>query len=156
MEAALADGDVALAVRTVHTVKGTAGNLGAGALHQAARAVESALRDDGAQERPEGFEAFRAALDAAVAAVEGCLPRVETVPSAEGVSTDGLSAELARELAGKLRVAAEMGDVSAAEELARLLPDGSPWAVRIESLAGDFDTDGLASLAGELEEQNGG
>jgi hypothetical protein len=54
-----------------------------------------------------------------------------------------------------LRAAAEVGDVGALLEIARDLtsraPEFLPYQRRIERLAGEFDLDGVSSLAGELE-----
>ena len=62
---------------------------------------------------------------------------------------------MAREAAGRLREAAEMGDVSGltaiAEEMASRCKDFVPYQSRIAQLADDFDFDGILALANDLE-----
>ena len=63
---------------------------------------------------------------------------------------------LAREAAGRLREAAELGDVSAlaaiCEELAAKAEAFGPFQAKVAQLAEDFDFDGVLKLAEELEE----
>ena len=67
---ALEGGDPALARRLVHTIKGTAGNLGASALFDAAAAFESVVREDPGAALADPLALFAAALEETFAAIE--------------------------------------------------------------------------------------
>ncbi len=61
-----------------------------------------------------------------------------------------------REIAGRIRAAADIGDVGAlstiAADLESLSADYRPLSRRLASLADDFDLDGVGGLADELDE----
>jgi len=72
---ALQQGDVELAERLAHTLKGNGGNLGAKRLQQAALALESAIK--GRQACKEELERFSAELQRVIAAIPALLRRLE-------------------------------------------------------------------------------
>lgn len=67
----------------------------------------------------------------------------------------GISPELAKEAARRIKAAAEMGDVteliSIAEALKKRSESYEPISNRIIQLAEDFDFDGILQLAGDLD-----
>lgn len=86
----------------------------------------------------------------------------EADASAErGAVTDAdatLAPDVARELAGKLKNAAEVGDVmelaAIAEELKESAAPASPYAEKVGSLADAFDFEGVLALAEKLEKES--
>ncbi|MCX7627384.1 MAG: PhnD/SsuA/transferrin family substrate-binding protein [Methylophilaceae bacterium] len=68
LEALLAARDYPAAHRLVHTLKGSAGNLGAMELHAAAAALDDGLRQGRLD--PQALDRFRAALDSALQALQ--------------------------------------------------------------------------------------
>ncbi len=84
---------------------------------------------------------------------------VQPDPAPTVESTGELPPDLAKEAAGKLREAAEMGDVSGltaiAEEMATRSSNFAPYQRRIAQLAEDFDFEGILGLANDLEKMPG-
>ena len=147
---ALAAGDIGLAKRMTHTLKGLAGNLSATAVQRAAKAVDAGLKDPEAQKdlTVARLQALESALAEAALSVRAS-GSVEDVVHRYGDATP-LASGVADSAAMRLREAAELGDIEAAQDVAAALPSGSSWALRIERLASAFDTDGLLQLAEEL------
>jgi two-component system sensor histidine kinase/response regulator len=71
IRAALASGDLATAERDVHSLKGAAASLGAGALAEAAARVEQSLQTGSSGE--VALQQLEAALDAVVSAIRSKL-----------------------------------------------------------------------------------
>jgi CheY-like chemotaxis protein len=69
IRAALSAGDLDLAARLVHTLKGVAGNIGAAELASAARDLEVGIDDDGADVAPVLLESTQSHLDRVVSAL---------------------------------------------------------------------------------------
>ena len=151
----------------VHSIKGVAGNLAARELHAAAVGLEKLLKHADEKNPPpsesvnEALTAFEEQLELALQAVHS-LPLPEggqsLAPSAEPVAS--LPPELAKEAAGRLREAADMGDVSQlaaiADEFLARSAEFAPYKAKITQLADDFDFDGILILANDLlkEEEN--
>ncbi|HBD07358.1 MAG TPA: hypothetical protein DCZ69_03775, partial [Syntrophobacteraceae bacterium] len=102
------------------------------------------------------FSSFETLLDQALHAAQSLAPLVDkpvSAPSAEPAR--GVPSDVAKEAAGRLREAAEMGDVSGlaaiAEEMISRCQDFAPYRNRIVQLADDFDFDGILTLANDLE-----
>jgi len=75
IQAALAQDDVKAAERMAHTLKGLAGNIGAGGLQQKAGELEKLLREGAApRQGMEALEALQAALDQQLTAITAALP----------------------------------------------------------------------------------
>jgi hypothetical protein len=110
----------------------------------------------GKAELDAAFVAFRDALGRALSALEPLVPpsSAAAAPPAEGAA-GALPPTLAREAAGRLREAAELGDVSAlaaiCDELAAKSEAFGPFQAKVAQLAEDFDFDGVLKLAEELE-----
>jgi len=88
LRAALAGGDLALAERVAHTLKGTAGNIGASALEAEAAAVEAGLRDG----RPVAVELDR--LAGTLATFSGHLRAALPAPAQAAPAQAGAAAEV--------------------------------------------------------------
>ena len=81
MTAALTQGDVALAERLAHTLKGVAGNIGAKPVQVAAGVVERLIRDRAsAAETEPALRQAAAALGLLLAQLRDSLPRPESTP----------------------------------------------------------------------------
>jgi two-component system sensor histidine kinase/response regulator len=144
----------------VHNIKGLAGNLAATRLQTAAVEMEKLVK--GEQKSPskkklnQTFKELEKAIIQALEAVQTLGPKVEEKPSQP--SEDEMAAlpiEMAKDLMGRIREAAEMGDVtqikSSAEELKSKSDAFASFSDRIVQLAEDFDFGGISKLVGELE-----
>ncbi|MBI5608689.1 MAG: PAS domain S-box protein [Deltaproteobacteria bacterium] len=90
LRAELAAGDRAAAARRVHTLKGVAGTLGATHIHQAAVALEAALRDG----ETEWLHGLVDDLSDAIVALEGAVNLVPGQPPPAPIAADRKKAEL--------------------------------------------------------------
>ncbi|HEU4395340.1 MAG TPA: response regulator, partial [Planctomycetota bacterium] len=151
---ALAQGDREASVRHAHSVAGSAGNVGATALHGAAKGLEGALRD-GVTEHGPALAAVEREAAAALGAPAGA-PVPAAVSDAAG-SAAGPAAPVAevRARAAALREALGAGDLDAIESATRALkvlslPPGGAGAVKsVEAAAADYDFDRAAAALGE-------
>lgn len=147
----------------IHDVKGLAGNLAALELHAAAGELEKLVKNVDEKAPPSSeslnrrFTLFEGLLDQALRAVRSLEP-VADEPVSARMSDHGpgeLMPDLAREAAGRLRDAAEMGDVAGlravGEEMTSRSASFAPYRDRIAQMADDFDFDGVIALAGDLE-----
>jgi PAS domain S-box-containing protein len=158
---ALEAGDLKRAHSLIHNLKGLAGNLEATDLQTATvemeklvkKPSENTLTDDSLMPQ---FLKLEKALDLALAAVHtlGVSAVEETAESSEQ-EIAALPTELAKETAGRLKSAAEVGDVmkikSIAEELKTQSAAFAPVCDKLIQLADDFDFDGCLQLAAEME-----
>ncbi len=86
---ALAQGDRDTALRLAHTVKGLAGNVGAIVLQEAARHLESALKQpDDSAALPGLLEAFERALHTVIQTLDAHLPAPPEPPSPAAAALD--------------------------------------------------------------------
>jgi two-component system, sensor histidine kinase and response regulator len=145
----------------IHDIKGLAGNLGALALQAAVAELEKLIKPADEKNPPppdalkSAFAAFETRMDQAVRSAKIMGPlSAKPSPTPTVESTGELPPDLAREAAGKLREAAEMGDISAltaiAEEMASRSKLFAPYLLRIAQLIDDFDFDGILGLADDL------
>jgi CheY-like chemotaxis protein len=160
IRAALGQGDLEAAHQIIHTLKGVAGNLSAMDVAAPVRELEAAVKarlagEPASADREVALERLGQALKAAV----GSIRALETAAAGAGDTPapgrPRLAGEQARQLAARLREAAELGDVTALEGLAaelRTQPDvAGAYAQEIEDLAEAFDFEALLRLAEELE-----
>lgn len=145
----------------IHDIKGLAGNLAAHHLQEAAAELEKLIKHPDANNPPppdaitNAFVIFETRMAQALQSaryIESLEAMPAPSPSAE--STGKLPSDLAKAAAGRLREAAEMGDVSGmtaiAEEMTSLSKDFAPYLSRIVQLTDDFDFEGILELADEL------
>jgi CheY-like chemotaxis protein/HPt (histidine-containing phosphotransfer) domain-containing protein len=150
----------------VHSLKGVAGNLGATDLHAAATDMENLVKgaDKDKAPSPDVFEPTVAALEKALSEA---LESLQTLgpstadqaaePSAESMAS--AASALDRDVAKRLRDAAEMGDLNQLTKIADELKSQSesqvPFCDRIIQMAGDFDFDGIINIVNEIGETQG-
>ena len=158
---ALAAKDFDRAHSLVHNLKGLAGNLAADKLQAAAVAMEKLVKGQTAEtaahiELNRQLSALESALNEALDAVQTLGPRAESKAIEKtGNELPSVPAELARQAAGRIKAAAEMGDVLQVASIANALKSENksliPFCDRIIQLSEDFDLDGIINLAEELK-----
>jgi HPt (histidine-containing phosphotransfer) domain-containing protein len=159
IRAALGQGDLEAAHQIIHTLKGVAGNLSAMAVAAPVRELEAMIKAQlaggpASADQETVLERLGQALKASVDAIRALEPAA--AEAGDTPARPRLEGEQARQLAGRLREAAELGDVTALEGLAAALrtqPDGAgAYAQEIEDLAEAFEFEALLRLADELED----
>jgi HPt (histidine-containing phosphotransfer) domain-containing protein len=146
----------------IHDIKGLAGNLAALDLQASAAELEKLIKhaDENKPPSPEAitkaFLSFETRMAQALRSAQSLGPSApEPSPPPPAESAGGLPPDLAAEAAGRLREAAEMGDVSGlkaiAEDLALRSKNFTPYQGRITELAEDFDFEGILKLADDLD-----
>ncbi len=158
---ALDAGDFAQAHSLIHNLKGLAGNLAATDLQAAAVEMEKRVKGDPKKERSkeklnQTFNELEKTIDEALQSVQTLgLPVFEKPIKPPSETLAEIPPELAREAAGRIRDAAEMGDVtrikSIIEELNSKCDAFAPFGDRFVQLAEDFDFDAILKLASELD-----
>ncbi|MGB5748313.1 MAG: response regulator [Desulfobacterales bacterium] len=158
---ALAAKDFDQAHSLVHNLKGLAGNLAATELQAAAMRMEKLVK--GVDKKAPSSEQLNFRLSELDNALNQALESTQSldVSADENVSklSDGelsnIPAELAREIAKRIRDAAEMGDViqikSIAEELNSESDAVKPFCNKLIQLAEDFDFDSIQKFMLELD-----
>ena len=105
---ALDGGDIKLAYRIVHTLKGNAGQIGITALQKAAASVELALKDEKNLVTGEQLALLKKEIDAALSQLAVEMAALDEEPAQPQVQT--IDAQAARELFEKLEPALRMGN----------------------------------------------
>jgi HPt (histidine-containing phosphotransfer) domain-containing protein len=161
IRAALKNGDFEQAHSLVHNLKGLAGNLEATDLQAAAVAMEKLVKGQTAETVSD--QELNQELQDLENALEQALDAVRTLgPVAEKKTTEGtadkmafMSLELDQEVIGRIKAAAEIGDMAQIKSIAWDLKTESVAAAsfcdRIIQLAEDFDFDGIQNLMLELD-----
>jgi len=140
---ALAAGDREAATRHAHSLAGSAGNVGAEALHGAAKRLEGALRD-GAAEAAGELSAVEEGAASVLASPAPAAPGPAPAAPA-GAQGTGADASGARARAAALREAFATGDLDSIEAATAALralppPAGGAASLReVEAAAADFD-----------------
>jgi PAS domain S-box-containing protein len=157
---ALKTGDFQQAHSLIHNLKGLAGNLEATDVRTATVEIERIVKGQTAntvsiKELEQKYARLEAALGAALEAVGQLGPAVEK-KSAKNHDNQmtGMPSGLTKGVAGRIREAAEMGDVSQITEIAGELKgeSGSMASLGDEliRLAEDFDFEGIQSVVDKL------
>ena len=145
----------------IHNLKGLAGNLAATDLQAAAADLEKLVKDGppksvSGQELNQTFERLEDALQAALESVGALgtpLSEKPAKPTARTIAD--IPPELARKAAGRLREAAEMGDVTRIKTIVEDFQSESEAFVSIADrciqMAEDFEFEGILKIADELE-----
>jgi signal transduction histidine kinase/CheY-like chemotaxis protein len=136
----------------IHNLKGVAGNLSATALHDAAGALDQAVRNatiDLAAIQAR-FTRLTAALQEALMSAAMLAETAHVDKARPATNKAPLPHDLARQTVKELRKAIELGDVTALSEIAKTLPADSYFADKIQALGDAFDFDGLTALADEI------
>jgi two-component system sensor histidine kinase/response regulator len=145
----------------VHNLKGLAGNLEAKDLQTAAVNLEKTVKGVGKKTPPVKelklkFSELENALNQALESAQSL--SVSSEENARKLSNEEISnipAELAQDIAKRIRDAAEMGDVTTLDAIAEEIRTRSdscvPLSKKIIQLAEDFDLDGIRNLADDLD-----
>ena len=145
----------------VHNIKGLAGNLAATGLQASAVNLEKLVKGvdkkaPPAKELNLRFSELETALNQALGSAQSLdVSAEENVCKLSEEEIAAISAELAHDIAKRIRDAAEMGDVttlSAIAEEIRVRSDSCiPLSKQIIQMAEDFDLDGIQKLADDLD-----
>ena len=149
--------DLKQAHSLIHDLKGLAGNLAATGLQAASVNLEKLVRGVGkktppAQELKLKFSKLENALIHALESVQTLGVSAEDIICK--ISDDEISAipaELAKDIANRIRDAVEVGDITTLNAIAEEIKTHSdacvPLSKQIVQLAQDFDLDGIRTLA---------
>ena len=145
----------------IHNLKGLAGNLAATGLQAASVNLEKLVKGVGkktppAQELKLKFSKLENALIQALESVQTLGVSVEDITSIiSDEEIAAIPAELAQDIANRIRDAVEVGDVTTLNAIAEEIKTHSgscvPLSKQIVQLAEDFDLDGIQKLADALE-----
>jgi len=145
----------------IHNLKGLAGNLAATGLQAASVNLEKLVKGVGkktppAQELKLKFSKLENALIQALESVQTLGVSVEDITSRiSDEEIAAIPAELAQDIANRIRDAVEVGDVTTLNAIAEEIKTHSgscvPLSKQIVQLAEDFDLDGIQKLADALE-----
>jgi polar amino acid transport system substrate-binding protein len=159
---ALDDQDFEQTHSLVHNLKGLAGNLAATHLQTAAVELEKLVKGgqqkgSSTKELNRKFADLKKAIDRALRAVRALGPSASEKPAkAFSEALAELPSKQSKAAAGRIRTAAEMGDVTRIKAIAEELKTGSdafaPISNRFVQLAEDFDFDEILKLAAELDQ----
>jgi CheY-like chemotaxis protein len=161
IQKALADGDMHQVHSLVHNIKGLAGNLSAIRLQSAATEMDSLVKQSISGKRVEidplerCLERFISALEEVLASCRGLKGAAPDSAVQLNAGPDlSLPAELAKQTAERLRVAADMGNITELKSIAAALRRESDTYTEIgnliEQLAENFDLEGAEKLARDL------
>ena len=145
----------------IHNLKGLAGNLAAIDLQAASVNLEELVKGVGKKTPPAKklklkFSELENALNQALDSVQslGAFAE-EKVSKLSKEEIAAIPAELAHDIAKRIRDAAEMGDVTTLNAIAEEIKDQSgsciPLSKQIVQMAEDFDLNGIQKLAGDLD-----
>jgi signal transduction histidine kinase/CheY-like chemotaxis protein len=158
ISAAIQSGDLKLAERIAHTVKGVAGNIGITEVQGAAQVLEKAIRE-GDPSVSEHLKNFGDTLAPLVSRVEEALHSSEPAPVAATAAAP-LNGEAAAGAIAKLRKLLEASDGDA-EEAGRNLEAvlggaaGKPQIDSLNAMINEFNFDAALSKLDEIAEQIG-
>jgi len=147
---ALAAGDAETAAREAHSLKGSAANLGATAVANAAAELETAIKSGG--NVPPLLEATGASLTTVVQAIRAALPQEQVVESVDSAAADPASV-LAPLRRLKTLLANDDGDaadfiVDAQPDLAKVLT--GPEITALRDFVGNYDFIGALKCVTEI------
>jgi len=153
--------DLEQAHSLIHNLKGLAGNLAAIDLQAASVNLEKLFKGVGKKTPPAKnlklkFSEFENALNQALESVQSLgASTEENVCKLSDDEIAAIPAELAQDIAKRIRDASEMGDVMTLNAIAAEIKTHSdscvPLSKQIVQLAEDFDLDGIQKLADALD-----
>ncbi len=158
----LAAGDIHQVHSLIHNIKGLAGNLSATRLQSAATEMDGLVKQVMAGNHHEtdqleqSLEKLKDALNEVLASCQSLKAFApEPNPQSDAEPVPALPPELAEQTAQRLRNAADMGNITELKIIGETLRAESDTYIEIgnaiERLAEDFDLEGVAKLAEELE-----
>jgi HPt (histidine-containing phosphotransfer) domain-containing protein len=153
--------DLRQAHSLIHNLKGLAGNLAATDLQAAAIEMEKLVKGESKKASPaknlnSKFSDLESALNQALESVQSLgASAEENVYKLSDEQIAAIPAELAQDIAKRIRDAAEMGDVTTLNAIAEEIKTHSdsciPLSKQIVQMAEDFDLDGIQKLADALD-----
>ena len=153
--------DLEQAHSLIHNLKGLAGNLEAKDLQTAAVNLEKTVKGAGKKPPPVKelklkFSELENALNQALESAQSLsVSAGENVRKLSNEEISNIPAELAQDIAKRIRDAAEMGDVTTLDAIAEEIRTRSdsciPLSKQIIQLAEDFDLDSILKLADALD-----
>ncbi|MDB4264823.1 Hpt domain-containing protein, partial [bacterium] len=145
----------------VHNLKGLAGNLAATDLQAAALEIEKLVKANPAasstnEQLKQKIYDLENAINQALEAVQALGTVAEDPsPATSAESLKAVAPGLIKDMAGRVRDAIELGDVTQvsaiAEDLKSQSEDLAPTCDKLMRLADDFDLDGILEFVNELE-----
>jgi PAS domain S-box-containing protein len=159
ISAAIESGDFHLAERTVHTIKGVAGNIGLGKVLAAAEKLERAIRTEGA-DRLRLFEEFRLVLERQVQAIRSAIFEAGASQPAKRRESERFDAQSATTAIARLRALLETSDGDAAEAFFAVenILAGTLHKSRLDALGtaiSEFDFEGALVKLDEITREYG-
>ncbi len=153
--------DLKQAHSLIHNLKGLAGNLAATDLQAAAIEMEILVKGESkkaasAKNLNQKFSDLESALNQTLESVQSLgASAEENVCQLSDEQIDAIPAELAQDIAKRIRAATEMGDVMTLNAIAERIGARSdsciPLSKQIVQMAEDFDLDGIQKLAEALD-----
>ncbi len=145
----------------IHNLKGLAGNLAAKSLQAAAVNLEKLIKGiDKKAPSPEQlnlrFAEFENALNQALGSAQSLgVSDEEVIGKLSAEELVDIPTELSQDIAKRIRVAAQMGDITTLNTIAEEIKDQSDscklLSKQIVQMAEDFDLDGIQKLADDLD-----
>jgi PAS domain S-box-containing protein len=159
ISAAIESGDLKLAERIAHTVKGVAGNMGIGQVFAAAEKLERAIRDADPID-PAPLEEFTLVLSRQVQAIRQAMREVTPDQPADELRVKNFDARAASAAIARLRALLESSDGDAADAFlaVRNILEGTPEKSRLDVLnaaISNFDFDNALLKLDEIAEKYG-
>ena len=164
IEQAMSADDLAGVHSLVHNIKGLAGNLSAERLQSAATEMDGLVKQILAGQISEPgqisriFENLKIAFEEALTSCHALKQSdSDNRPGSTDAPIPSMPVDLARETAGRLREAADLGNISELKSTAERLRSNSETYAdlsnTIEKLAENFDLEGAMKLADEIESE---
>jgi signal transduction histidine kinase/CheY-like chemotaxis protein len=158
----LKENDLKTMGNIIHSIKGTAGNLGAYQLSRAARRLEQAVKNETSTLIEESLKHFGQSLSDTLLAISSLPSRTSPQHAPSHETPDGFtsSSKTTETLMKELKELLEASSLDADQALARLKShlDGSPFQNHVKALeqnVNDFDYDGALVELNRLTEQLG-
>jgi HPt (histidine-containing phosphotransfer) domain-containing protein len=158
---ALNEGDIKLAHRLVHTLKGNSGQLGKIPLQQAAQTVERQLKDEENLVTEEQLRTLEIELNAVLSHMATEFPeQLDDYPSIAGnpeSNEEWLDEKSMLELIEKLELQLKMGSPDCQQFIGafRLIPGNEELKAQLIQQMDDFDFDGAMVSLAELKKNCG-
>ena len=153
IQEALDEGDIELAERLVHTVKGVSGTIGADGLAVVAEPIEGELHKGKKKISKNLFEEFSRVLEEVLGSLQKNLPATS---SGQKEQLDFSKIKVPQVLIDQIRENINLGNLMGLDpcfaELAKVEPDGKKLAEHLKNLADQFDTNEILSLLDTIDE----
>ena len=151
IEKAVNEGDVKLAERMVHTIKGVSATIGADQLAATADPIEGELRSGKRKISKKLFKAFSLSLEKVLNSLE-ILPAVKELSQA--VKLDFSKIKVPQTIIDQIRADTNIGNLMDMDpyfaELEKIEPDGKNLASCLKNLAEQFDSEGLLKVLDQV------